>query len=367
MKKRRNCCELLSVAVMAAVMFVSCDSIFPEKAKGEIRLKFSGPVVFETRSEVSVPGKEGDTMAIPDTNDFILTVVDSKGEVVYDGAYGLSPEAIEVAPGEYTVKAVSAEFERPDFGTPQYGDCQAVTVESGGSTFVVLTCYQINSGIRLKIDKDFTRVYPNGSLLLKGDDGKLLYSFTEKRIAYFNPGDISLILSDGANDRTLLTRRLLSREVLTVSIYAPSEGSNAIPVSLQIDTTRHWSFEEFVIGEDGKTYGNEVLSIAQAMDHIGSKDVWVRGYIVGGDLTSSKISFTPPFSSNTNIAIAARASVSEKSSCLSVKLQKGDIRNALNLVDNPDILGHEVFLKGDIVSSYYGIPGIQNITEYRFK
>ncbi|MGN1214631.1 MAG: DUF6359 domain-containing protein [Candidatus Cryptobacteroides sp.] len=51
---------------------------------------------------------------------------------------------------------------------------------------------------------------------------------------------------------------------------------------------------------------------------------------------------------------------------MSVKLVSGDIRNALNLVDNPTLLGRKVYLKGDLVSAYYGIPGIQNITEFSF-
>lgn len=103
------------------------------------------------------------------------------------------------------------------------------------------------------------------------------------------------------------------------------------------------------------------------MRHTGEEDVWVYGYIVGGDLSSSGASFTPPFKSRTNIIIAARSSTADKSSCMSVQLQKGDIRDALNLVDNPDILGDQIFLKGNIVEAYYGIPGIQGITEYEFK
>ena len=86
--------------------------------------------------------------------------------------------------------------------------------------------------------------------------------------------------------------------------------------------------------------------------------------MVGGDLTSASISFDEPFKSNANIAIASRASVSDKDACLSVQLLKGDVRDALNLVDNPELLGRKVYMKGDIVESYYGIPGIKNITDF---
>ena len=104
-------------------------------------------------------------------------------------------------------------------------------------------------------------------------------------------------------------------------------------------------------------------------DHAGEKAVWVTGYIVGGDLSSSKngIKFEGPFESMTNIAIAARSSVTEKSSCVSVQLVKGEMRDALNLVDHPGLLGKKVYLKGDLQEAYYGIPGIKNLTEYSFE
>ena len=358
MKGSRFISGLLSFGALVPALS-SCESLFPSMGTGELHLRFSASSSALTRA-AEVP--------VPDTNDFILTVLDPDGEPVYEGPYGLSPESIEVSPGEYSVKAVSSLFDKPAFSSPQYGDARTVIVESGGATYVELLCHQINSGIKLNIADDFLTSFPNGVLLLESGDGKLMYSFTEKRIAYFNPGEVSLVLSDGGEDRTLFVRRLESREILSVNISAPVPESTSIPVSIQLDTTRYWSFEDYAIGGgDVQLPDSEIHTIQQAKAMAGAEGIWVRGYVVGGDLSSSKVLFEGPFSSRTNIAIASRASVSEKSSCMSVQLQKGDIRDALNLVDNPDILGAEVFLKGDIVEAYYGIPGIQNITEYEFK
>ena len=69
----------------------------------------------------------------------------------------------------------------------------------------------------------------------------------------------------------------------------------------------------------------------------------------------------------TCIAIASRTSVTSKSSCMSVKLPKGDVRAAINLVDHPEILGRKIYLKGNLIAAYYGIPGIENITEFVLK
>ena len=90
----------------------------------------------------------------------------------------------------------------------------------------------------------------------------------------------------------------------------------------------------------------------------------MSGYIVGGDLTSSSASFSPPFDSMTNILLGPRSSTTSKSSCLSDQLAAGTFRNELNLVTNPELLGRKICLRGDIVESYFGISGIKNISDY---
>ena len=39
----------------------------------------------------------------------------------------------------------------------------------------------------------------------------------------------------------------------------------------------------------------------------------------------------------------------------------------MNLVDNPEILGRKVFIRGDIVESYYGLVGLKNITDFEMQ
>jgi hypothetical protein len=103
------------------------------------------------------------------------------------------------------------------------------------------------------------------------------------------------------------------------------------------------------------------------MSAVGEEGVWVCGHIVGGDLSSSSASFEKPFSSRTNLLLGPRSNVSSRSSCLSVQLAAGAARDALNLVDNPSLLGRKVCLKGDVVEAYYGLPGIKNIVEFELQ
>lgn len=309
---------------------------------------------------------------IPDADDFTITVTDSKGNSVYSGLYGACPEELEVPAGSYVVSALSSEFEKPAFSAPQYGDAQCVLVPDGAAADVKLVCSQQNSGVRLKVDSDFLTACPDGVLFLKSPQGKLMYGYSEKRIAYFLPGQVSLMLSRGSVDEVLMTRTLQAGEVLDLKVEVATSSSSQSDktlacIKVAVDTSRVWLSDVYEIGGTSDKGGDSssALTVSQAQASIGTEEVWVCGYIVGGDLTSSSASFAAPFKSRTNIVIGPKSSTASKASCLSVQLPTGKFRDALNLVDNSSLLGKKVYIKGDIVEAYYGIPGIKNISDYK--
>jgi hypothetical protein len=360
---KTNILKTLLLSGLAAGL-MACESLLGPAPDGELRLRFSHDLSAMTRSAEE----------IPDTNDFILNVTDSKGKSVYSGKYGDSPESLLVTPGSYTVSVRSSDLTKPAFSAPVYGDEQVVVVASSKVSTVTLNCTLQNCGVRLKIASNFLTTYPNATLHLKDKTGSLLYAYKEKRIAYFQPGDVSLVLSEASTDKTLLTRTLEAKEVLTLNISAPAASSAAGGLRIEVDTAKTWLSENYTIGSSGSGSGssggssmNDALSVAQARSSAGAEDVWVTGYIVGGNLTASGMKTSGTFTSKTNIVLAARSSTTDKSSCLSVQLDKGDIRDALNLVDNPENLGCRVYLKGDIVEAYYGIPGMKNLTEFELR
>ncbi len=341
----------------------SCDKSDGLSGQGQIRLRFLSGEFSAVRSD----GAE-----IPDSNSFILDITGSDGSVVYHGFYGESPEVVSVPAGSCVVYVRSEEFSAPKFSAPQYGDDQCIIVPSGGLVDVVLGCSMLNCGMMLKIASDFAAAYPTSVFYLRADEGKLPYGFAEERVAYFLPGNVSVVLRDESTDEeeVLMTRNLAAKEILTVSISVAGESSSGI-TSMQIDTTRIWLEESYEVGGEVEkgTDINNAFSVSEARGNVGKSGVWVYGYIVGGDLSSSAsgISFSPPFSKDTNLAIAARASVTEKSSCLSVQLPSGSIREALNLVDHPDLVGTQVYLKGTIDGSYFNLVGVKSLKDYQFK
>ena len=220
---------------------------------------------------------------------------------------------------------------------------------------------------------------------MKSDDGRLPYSYTERRTAYFRPGKISLVMVTGAESKTLTSRVLSSGDVLKLSVKVSGSSSSGQGqtkgdegIKIAVDTNKNWITGTYVIGgggssgdggsgvEEGETEAG-AITIAMAKDYVGETDVWIGGYIVGGDLTSAKAVFTPPFKSRSNILLGPRSSVSSRENCLSVQLAEGDARDDLNLVDNPELLGRQVLLCGDVVESYFGLVGLKNISDFVIK
>ena len=87
-------------------------------------------------------------------------------------------------------------------------------------------------------------------------------------------------------------------------------------------------------------------------------EAYIKGYIVGFMEVSLN---SPVFSAetdsvNTNIIIAD--TTENVTLYMPVQLPSGEIRDALNLLDNKDILNKEVILYGQI-TTYFGMPGIR--------
>ena len=345
--------QLLAILAAFLLLPVSCQDLFRPGKTGTLLISLRGLPASGTRSGTG----------LPDTGAFLLTVANAGGDIIYNGPYAQSPDILTIPAGSYTVSAVSGPFDQPAFDAPQWGDTQVISVPAGGSIAVTLECRQLNCGLRLELDESFRRAFPEGALTLKCADGSLPYGYDESRTAYFRPGPVSLLLDDDGFVQTLFTRTLEERQVLSLRVSANVKSKSG-SISLQVDTSRTWIADCVVYGGQAAGEIGGAYDVATARVHPDEKDVWVWGYIVGVATGSGKISFTAPFSKNTNLVLGTRASTQDKDFCLSVELPKGDLRDALNLVDHPGLLGRKIHIKGDLMSAYYGIPGLKAPSEY---
>lgn len=99
---------------------------------------------------------------------------------------------------------------------------------------------------------------------------------------------------------------------------------------------------------------------------------WVVGYIVGyidgNKLTESSAVFSYG-DVETNILLADSPDVKDYAKCVPVQLSKSgsyaDVRYALNLKNNTDVMGRRVKIRG-AVTKYMGVPGLKNAIKYKF-
>ena len=124
---------ILAALAALLVLPVSCQDLFRSNRTGTlcIRLQDARPT----------PTRAGGQ----DVGDFLLTVTDASGKSWYEGAFSDSPDELTLPAGNYTVSAVSAEFDEPAFDAPQWGDTQVVSVPAGGCISAILVCQQLNS------------------------------------------------------------------------------------------------------------------------------------------------------------------------------------------------------------------------------
>lgn len=345
--------RILAAIAALPILLSSCQDIFRRTQTGTLLISLQDARPTPTRSGAQ------------DVGDFLLTVKDASGNVFYDGPFSSSPDELSVPAGSYSVSAVSQEFYEPAYDEPQWGDTQIVSVPAGGSVSAILVCSQLNSGLRLRVDDSFSEAFPAGTLYLKAFEGLLEHAYSEKRTAYFLPGKVTVSLDDNGYVQTLFSRSLEERQVLSVLLSANVDTKSG-GIEIQVDTAREWLSEHFILGGQGGGGIEDAYDVETARAHAGEKGVWVCGYIAGIATNTAKFAFEPPFSKNTNLILGSRATSTDKEHLLSVELKSGAIRDALNLQDHPELLGEKLYIKGDLVSAYYGIPGLKAPTNYEF-
>lgn len=326
-------------------------------------------------AQVQVTGSNA--REIPDTNSFYLSIKKSSGEILYSGKYSERPGELKLSPGSYDVRVESVRFEAPAFDMPCYSDSATVVVESGKVAKLSFLCRMSNGAVKLGFTQAFRERFPGYSAFVEDSKGRLGYPYSESRYLYLTPGEVFLKMKS-VSDSFLLTRKLLrATEMVTVNLHSslpggdtgggtPGDGSDFYS-GILIDTASVWLSEDLVVGErrDGSTR-ELALTVEEIAAFVGQKGVWVSGYIAGF-LTTASLVTVPPFGTETNIAVSSVKGQTDKLYCAGVSLPAGEIREALNLKSNPGNLGKRVWVKGTIVASYFGLAGVNPVTDFHLE
>ena len=118
---------------------------------------------------------------------------------------------------------------------------------------------------------------------------------------------------------------------------------------------------------------SDVILLAANVGTVFSCQYWVKGYVLGAANTNSSNTFSSVGTSNKNsLVLAKTAGETDYNKIVTVQLNSGDARNALNVVDNPELIGQMVKVRGQLLNSssnpYYlgkpGVRGVQNNDQY---
>jgi len=101
----KNFYYAVAMALLSLSLY-SCDNLSEEKESGQLEWHFS-------EADFSAVTRSGEN--VPDTNEFILDVRNSAGEILYCGSYGRSPQSLMAKPGEYSISVKSSVFSEPAF------------------------------------------------------------------------------------------------------------------------------------------------------------------------------------------------------------------------------------------------------------
>lgn len=181
--KQRKLKGALLLIIMGALSISSCE----DRMNGDAYISFLLSSDYSSYSMDRLTQKlksEGTDIVIPDTSEFILSVIPEDGEPVYEGPYGDRPDPMQVAAGTYDVALYSSEFDEPAFSSPQFGDYRTVVIGSGQTLSVAFGCTQLNCGMRLQFTDSFRDRFFSSDILIRSEEHSLAYPYTEKRIAY---------------------------------------------------------------------------------------------------------------------------------------------------------------------------------------
>lgn len=309
-----------------------------------------------------------------DSNNYRLEISTSSGVKVYDSSYVGRPRLFYVKAGTYKIRVTSREFTEPDI-YPLFGQEQSVKAKKDSTLRVEIVSRQMTGGIRFSFTQGFTSWFKGTGIYLKRDTVSYKYYYGSPwHYVYFFPGDISVIYKNkdghssytppdkpGYADTVLFKRKLKANEIVSIALDYDLTKVSYDGFSFRTDTSIYRRQEYFNLGGIAP-YG--CSSVTWAKSHIGDT-LKLFGYIVGGDASSSSFKKQKPFTSKTNIVIGAQDWQALRELTIAVELPNGEIRKNLNLVDHPEHLKKPIAITGVVVDSYFGYPGLKNVTSYQ--
>lgn len=326
--------KLFYLLVMAAFAAVSCQEKITDGVKGTL----SCTLGYDGNDYIEISTKATDF----DLSSMSVVIENADGAEVESYADATAmPAEIELAPGQYKVRAYTSGASQAAFDTPSFSGEKEFTITEGEQTSVELTCSLDNVKVSVKLDKSFTDQIKDYSVTVTATEYDKSLVFTQEYIeegkaAYFavSPLQVNVIGKRIADDESVNITSTIEdvnprdHFILNIAVkdVPDTGGSGAIKISV-----------------DGSTNDRNV-------------DITVPGVPEEPVGAAPEIAFSCDEDVTFTTAEAAEAVVD-----ITVKAENG-IENLFVKIESPTLLGLLGMLGlGDVVAS--GNWDIANVTD----
>ena len=216
---------------------------------------------------------------------------------------------------------------------------------------------------------DYTITSTEGGYTIQMSDSRYLYQMGTYDSFNFNasPTEGQVWTIEAQSDGTFKITNVSKSKYVQYSTNHTSYGSyetaqdgGVLPNLYVFDSTKEVTDDPNAKGGENNPYTVSEVQALQS-DAFPTAKVWVKGYIAGCVNTANGSELSTGDAVASNIGLSVKAEVE---SVIPIQLPTGDVRTALNLVDNSGNLGKEVLVYGNI-TTYCSVTGVKNTSDYK--
>lgn len=244
--------RVILIYSLLSLIFVSCSKEDATRS-GEMgtftmSLNATSEVIGLNEKSRAEEAGEGETLILPDVNDFSVSISSLGEQVCGWSSYKdmCEEEMPELRVGTYQVKAWYGDVSKEGFELPYFEGNQEFSIKKGENTPVDVTCYLGNAQVKINYTEAFKNYFSSYSGLIATSLGnEIEYAQDESRAAYMAPGELVVkvkVKKSGQAKETTYQAKVFTAEAR--HIYA---------LTLDVDagsTTMTVSFSDDVAGEE---------------------------------------------------------------------------------------------------------------------
>lgn len=244
--------RVILIYSLLSLILVSCAKEDTAKNNGmgtfTMKLNATSEVIGLNEKSRAEEAGEGETLILPDVNDFSVSISSLGEQVCGWSSYKdmREEEMPELRVGTYQVKAWYGDVSKEGFELPYFEGNQEFSIKKNETTPVEVTCYLGNAQVKVNYTDEFKNYFSDYSAVIATSLGnEVEYVKDETRAAYFSPGE--LIAKVKVKKSGQSTEAVYQAKVFT------AESRHIYTLTLDVDAgsaTMTVSFSEDVAGEE---------------------------------------------------------------------------------------------------------------------